>query len=189
MLCTRADIWNSYNNLLVKFEPKQLQSIVKHIKNTYAELAPGQTLTYTFWDDQLKRRYEDEERWSKIIGFSSLIAILISSLGLFGLTILLINQRIKEIGVRKVNGATAWEVMVTFYKSFISWLLGSFVISMPIAYYIVNSWLSNFPYKVDISWWVFIFAGSIALFIAVITVSWQTWRAATRNPVESLRYE
>ena len=189
MLCTRADIWNSYNNLLVKFQPKELHSLIKHIKNTYAELAPGQTLTYTFWDEQLKKRYEDEERWSKIIGLSSLIAILISSLGLFGLTILLINQRIKEIGVRKVNGASAWEVMVTFYKSFISWLLGSFVISMPIAYYIVNSWLSNFPYKVDISWWVFIIAGSMALFIAVITVSWQTWRAATRNPVESLRYE
>ena len=189
MLTTRSNLWNSYNDLLVRFRPTQLSLVVKHIKNTYEELAPGKTLTYTFWDERLKQRYENEEHWSKIVGFSSAIAIIISSLGLFGLTILLINQRIKEIGVRKVNGATAWEVMMTFYKSFVSWLLGSFIISMPIAYYIVNAWLSNFPYKVDISWWIFILAGAIALAIAVITVTWQTWRAASRNPVEALRYE
>lgn len=189
MLTTRSNLWNSYYNLLVKFQPAQLHSVIKHIKDTYAELAPGKTLTYTFWDEQLQQRYEFEERSSKIVGFSSIIAIIISSLGLFGLTILIINQRIKEVGIRKVNGATAWEVMVTFYQSFITWLLGSFIISLPIAYYIVNAWLSNFPYKVNISWWTFILAGAAAFAIAIITVSWQTWRAASRNPIESLRYE
>jgi ABC-type transport system, involved in lipoprotein release, permease component len=189
MLTTRSNLWNSYYNLLVKFQPAQLNAVIKHIKNTYADIAPGTTLTYTFWDEQLRQQYESEERSSKIVGFSSIMAIIISSLGLFGLTILIINQRIKEVGIRKVNGATAWEVMVTFYQSFITWLLGSFIISLPIAYYIVNAWLSNFPYKVNISWWTFIIAGVAALAIAIITVSWQTYRAASRNPIESLRYE
>ncbi|NJK94778.1 MAG: ABC transporter permease [Bacteroidales bacterium] len=102
---------------------------------------------------------------------------------------MLINQRIKEIGVRKVNGARSFEILLTIYKAFVIWLLGALVIAMPIAYFIVDKWLSNFPYKVQMSWWVFVLAGTIAIVVAIITLSWQSWRAATRNPVESLRYE
>jgi putative ABC transport system permease protein len=174
---------------LVKFNPQQLSEVKKHIEECYEKVAPGKTLIYTFWDEKLNQRYEDEDRWSKIIGIASVIAIIISSLGLFGLTILLINQRVKEIGVRKVNGAKASEVLLTINKSFIAWLMGSLLIAMPIAYVIVNKWLNNFPFKVGIDWWVFILAGSIAMLTAIITVSWQSWKAASRNPVEALRYE
>jgi putative ABC transport system permease protein len=189
MLFARTNFGNDYNNLLLRFQPQQLSSVIKHLEKCYAEVAPGKTLTYDFWNEKLRQRYPEEERWSRVIGYASAIAIIISSLGLFGLTILLINQRIKEIGIRKVNGAKASEVLKTINRSFISWLLGSLIIAIPVAYYIVNKWLSSFPYRVDMNWWIFIFAGSIALIVALITVSWQSWRAATRNPVEALRYE
>jgi putative ABC transport system permease protein len=189
MLHARTNYGNDYNTILLKYHPSQLAAVVNHIKKCYEKIAPGKTLSYTFWAEQLNRRYETEERWSRIVGYSSIIAIIISSLGLFGLTILLINQRIKEIGIRKVNGASAFEVLVTINKSFAAWLIGSLIIAIPVAYYIVNKWLENFPYKVEVSWWVFVLAGVIALLVALLTVSWQGWRAATRNPVEALRYE
>lgn len=189
MLSCRKNFGNSYNNLLVRFNPENLKGVVNHLKKSYEQLAPGKTFTYDFWDEKLNQRYEEEERWSRIVAYASMIAIIISSLGLFGLTILLINQRIKEIGVRKVNGARSFEILLTIYKSFVVWLLGALMIAMPVAYYIVDKWLSNFPYKVQMSWWVFVLAGTIAIVVAIITLSWQSWKAATRNPVESLRYE
>ena len=189
MLFTRQNMGNDYDRTLVRYYPNQLSDVIKHITECYTKIAPGKTLDYSFWDEQLGKRYEREERWSKIIGSAAAIAIIISSLGLFGLTILLINQRIKEIGVRKVNGASAKEVLVTIIKSFIIWLLGSLIIATPLANIIVNKWLDNFPYKTNVSWWVFAVAGIITLLIALITVGWQSFKAASRNPVEAMRYE
>ncbi|WP_054716624.1 ABC transporter permease [Marinifilum fragile] len=116
-------------------------------------------------------------------------SIIISSLGLFGLTILIINKRIKEIGIRKVNGAKTKEILSMLNGEFIKWVAFAFVIACPITYYILNKWLNNFAYKTNISWWIFVLAGIITVGIALLTVSWQSWRAAKRNPVESLRYE
>lgn len=188
-LTVNPNIGNTYNHILLRYHPKQLSSVIKHITKCYEKVAPGKAFTYDFWNESLKQRYQAEERWGKIIGYASLIAIIISSLGLFGFTILLINQRVKEIGIRKVNGARAFEIMLSINKSFIGWLTGSLIISFPVAYYLVKMWLDHYANKVDISWWVFIWAGLIAFAIATITVSWQTWKAATRNPVESLRNE
>ncbi|MDA3894476.1 MAG: ABC transporter permease [Salinivirgaceae bacterium] len=189
MLFARTNTGNGYYNVLLKFHPQQLGEVIKHIEYCYEKAAPGKSLTHTFWDEKLQERYDDEERWSNIIGYASVIAIIISSLGLFGLTILLISQRVKEIGVRKVNGAKALEVLVTINKAFIGWLCGSIIIAIPVAFYIVDKWLNSFPYKVPIDWWVFILAGSIAFLVALFTVSWQSLKAARRNPVEALRYE
>lgn len=189
MLNTRTNFGNDYSNILLRFHPAQLPEVIKHIKKCYDEVAPGKTFDYSFWDEQLKERYETEDRWSKIIGYASAIAIIIASLGLFGLTILLVNQQIKEIGIRKVNGARASEVLLTINKAFIGWLFGSIIIAIPVAYYIVEKWLSNFSYKIDVSWWLFILAGCMALAVAFLTVSWQSWKAANKNPVEALRYE
>ena len=189
MLFTRANWGNGYYRLLIRFQPNQLVDVMDHIKKCYRKVAPGTNFDYTFWDEELGKRYAEEERWSKIVGIASVIAILISSLGLFGLTILLINQRIKEIGIRKVNGARSTDVLITINKTFVSWLLGSILVATPVGYYIVKIWLRNYPYNTGIGWWVFFLAGFIALGIALITVSWQSWRAATRNPVEALRYE
>lgn len=186
---SRINMGNSYCSILVRFRPEQLADVMSYIKKSWKEIAPDFDLDYKFWDEELETRYNDEVRWSKIIGYSSIIAIIISLLGLFGLTILLINQRIKEIGVRKVNGAKTIEIMGVLNQSFLTWLIISLIIACPVAYYIVEKWLESFPYKVPISWWVFLIAGAGALLIALITVSWQSWKVARRNPVEALRYE
>jgi putative ABC transport system permease protein len=99
------------------------------------------------------------------------------------------ERRTKEIGLRKVNGAKVAEVIILLNKDFVKWVSIAFLIAIPIAWFIMHKWLENFAYKTGLSWWIFVLAGVIALVIALLTVSWQSWRAATRNPVEALRYE
>ena len=118
-----------------------------------------------------------------------ILSIFIAVLGLFGLSLFVLDQRTKEIGVRRVNGAKISEVMVMLNKDFVKWITIAFVIATPIAWYAMNRWLENFAYKTELSWWIFALAGLMALAIALLTVSWQSWKAATRNPVEALRYE
>jgi putative ABC transport system permease protein len=110
-------------------------------------------------------------------------------IGLFALSFQSSRNRTKEIGIRKVNGAKVSEILAMLNKNFIKWLVIAFVVACPIAYYAMNKWLENFAYKTTLSWWIFALAGVLALGIALLTVSWQSWRAATRNPVEALRYE
>jgi putative ABC transport system permease protein len=162
---------------------------MQFILETWKDIAPGKELDFKLWDEQLNQRYKAEEKWSKIIGYASLVSIIISSLGLLGLTLLVINRRVKEIGIRKINGARISEVMVMLNTTFIRWVTISFIIACPIAWYVMHKWLENFAYKEKLSWWIFALAGIIALGTALLTVSWQSWRAATRNPVEALRYE
>lgn len=180
---------NHISTILLKYDPERLTPLIKQIKKCYEKVAPGKLFKYEFLDTIIKQHYDIEDRWGNIIGYASLIAIIISSLGLYGFTILLINQRFNEIGIRKVNGATSFEVMLNISKSFIGWLIVSLIISFPIAYFIVQDTLKNYANKVDISWWVFIIAGIIAFSVAMLTVSWQTWRASRKNPVEALKYE
>ena len=110
-------------------------------------------------------------------------------IGLFGASFNSSRRRVKEIGIRKVNGALVSEVMAMLSIDFVKWVTIAFVFATPIAYYTMNKWLENFAYKTELSWWIFAMAGLLALGIALITVSFQSWKAATRNPVESLRYE
>jgi putative ABC transport system permease protein len=110
-------------------------------------------------------------------------------MGIFAMSLYYIQQKIKEIGVRKVNGAKVSEVVVMLNKDFLIWVAIAFIIATPIAYYAMNKWLESFAYKTSLSWWIFALAGLLALGIALLTVSWQSWKAATRNPVEALRYE
>ena len=117
------------------------------------------------------------------------IAILITVVGLIGLSAYISEQKTKEIGIRKSNGANTEDILLLFLKNIGVTVLIGFVISCPIAYYISNNWLQNFAYRINLSWFYFVFAGMSTLFIALLTVSWQTWRAARRNPVEALRYE
>ena len=108
---------------------------------------------------------------------------------MFGLAAFAAEQRLKEIGIRKVNGARISEVMIMLNSEFIKWVIVAFFIATPIAFYFLNKWLEGFAYKTSLSWWVFALAGLLAMGIALLTVSWQSWKAATRNPVEALRYE
>ena len=105
------------------------------------------------------------------------------------MTFFIIENKTKEIGIRKVNGAKISEILAMLNKDFVKWVALAFIIATPVAYYAMNKWLENFAYKAGLSWWIFVLAGILALGIALLTVSWQSWKAATRNPVDALRYE
>ncbi|MCG6189793.1 ABC transporter permease [Maribellus maritimus] len=189
MLRQQTNNLNRGNFIFIKYQPQQLASLLPFIRNTWKKITPDKELDLNFWDEQLSNRYQNEERWSQIIGYAAIIAIIISSIGLFGLTLMTVNTRKKEIGIRKINGARVGEVITMLNKDFVKWVGFAFVIATPLAYYAMYKWLENFAYKTSLSWWIFALAGVLALCIALLTVSWQSWRAATRNPVEALRYE
>jgi putative ABC transport system permease protein len=133
--------------------------------------------------------YADDQRTNMLIRSFTLISILLSIMGLINLTSIILKRKTKEIGIRKVNGARIWQVMLMLNMDFVKWVAIAFVIATPIAYFAMDKWLQNFAYKTQLSWWVFALAGLLALAIALLTVSWQSWLAARRNPIESLRYE
>ena len=126
---------------------------------------------------------------SRIINSFTLMAIFISCLGLFGLTAYNAEQKKKEIGVRKIMGASVVKLTFSLSQDFLKLVLVSIIIAMPLAWYAMKVWLENFAYRTNLSWWIFALAGALALGIALLTVSWQSWKAATRNPVDALRYE
>jgi putative ABC transport system permease protein len=162
---------------------------IAHIRNVLAGYHSDYDFTYTFFEDRLAGQYMNEKKMMTLTAFASLFAIFIAGLGLLGLSLYTAKNRNKEIGIRKVNGARISEVLFLLNKDFLKWVAIAFVIATPIAYYAMNKWLENFAYKTNLSWWIFALAGLLALGIALLTVSWQSWKAATRNPVEALRYE
>ena len=162
---------------------------IQKIKTEWSNIFPEAIFNYNFLDKKIAGFYNGQTNTFKLIRLFAIIAILIASLGLYGLISFIANQKIKEIGIRKVNGAKISEVIAMLNINFIKWISIAFVISTPVAWYLMHKWLENFAYKTNLSWWIFALAGLLALGIALFTVSWQSWRAATRNPVEALRYE
>lgn len=189
VLYSNTRIGNDYSAVLLKFNPQNLNNVISAIKQAWKEIDTKEELNYMLWDQELKSRYETEERLSKIIMYASIIAVVILSLGLFGLTVLISAQRINEIGIRKVNGAKVSEVLMLLNSDYLKWVFIALIVACPLAWHLLNKWLENFAYKTEIGWLIFAMAGAIALVIALLTVSWQSWRAARRNPVEALRYE
>ncbi len=162
---------------------------LKFIKRTYAKIEPEIPFSFRFYDDWIELMYQKEEKQASAINVFALLAIFISCLGLFGLIEHVTNKKIKEIGIRKINGARISEVIIMLNSNIVKWVAIAFVIATPIAWFAMQKWLENFAYKTNLSWWIFALAGLLALGIALLTVSWQSWKAATRNPVEALRYE
>jgi putative ABC transport system permease protein len=177
------------NFLYLKMKPDHIPATVEFIDKTFKSFNPGLPLDFHFLDADFDNLYRTEKRMSKIFSYFSLLAIFISCLGLIGLSLFMTELRTKEIGIRKVNGAKPVEIFSLVSKEYIVWVLISIIIASPIAWYAMHRWLENFAYKTDLSWWIFALAGLLALGIALLTVSWQSWKAATRNPVEALRYE
>jgi putative ABC transport system permease protein len=159
------------------------------IKKAWTDVAPELPLKYDFLDESLNRFYKSEARWSNVIGWAGGIAIFLACLGLFGLTALAAVNKTKEIGIRKVLGASSIRIVALLSKGFVRLLLLALLIASPLAWYFMNKWLQNFAYRISIGWWVFIIAGSLALLIAFITISFQAIKAAVANPVKSLRTE
>ena len=177
------------NYLTVKLSTIGISGSVDYIKRLWNKMVPDSPFEYFFYDNFYDQLYKKEATFGKIIFIFSSIAILIACMGLFGLAAFFSEKRTKEIGLRKVNGATITEIITLLNWEFVKWVLFAFIIATPITWFIMHKWLQGFAYKIELSWWIFALAGVIALGIALLTVSWQSWRAATRNPVEALRYE
>ena len=175
--------------LSVRLSKGSIITGMEYIQKEWKSLLPQYPLSYEFYNDWFQTQYAQEEQLARAIGLFAIIAIVISCTGILGLAIFSSQRRTKEIGIRKVNGAKISEVMVMLNKDFVKWVAIAFVIATPVAYYAMNKWLESFAYKTTLSWWIFALTGLLALGIALLTVSWQSWRAATRNPVEALRYE
>lgn len=150
---------------------------------------PNDPLDTFFSDEYFNQQYNEEMRLSKILTAFTLFAIIVASLGLFGLVSFVAQQRTKEIGVRKVNGATVGDIVLLVFSYFTKFEVVAFLLACPLAWYVIDRWLQSFAYKTSVSWWIFILTGAIAFLISVVSVLMQTYKAATRNPVEALRYE
>ncbi len=175
--------------LAVKLNGKDINKTVNAITEVWNSLHPTADVNYTFMDEKINGLYRQEQRMLNLFQYFSLLAILIACLGLLGLSSFISKKRTKEIGIRKVNGATIFNIITMLNLDFVKWVIIAFIIACPVAYYFMNMWLQNFAYRTNMSWWIFILSGIIALMVALLTISWQSWRAANRNPVEALRYE
>jgi putative ABC transport system permease protein len=181
--------FDTYNKAVVRLGKGNHVETLAAVKTAWHSISPDVPFEFRFFGSKLQQNYEYEISTVHLLNVLVIISILISSLGIFGLIMEITVQRTKEIGVRKVNGAKISEVMVLLNRDFVKWVAIAFTIATPIAYFAMNKWLENFAYKTTLSWWIFALVGLLALGIALLTVSWQSWQAATRNPVEALRYE
>jgi putative ABC transport system permease protein len=179
----------SYNYLIVHAKAADISSLLKSINASWHKLNPNEPFEYSFLDADFQKNYEAEDRLSAIVGYFTVVAILISCLGLFGLATFSAEQRTKEIGVRKVLGASVAGIVALLSKDFLKLVAISIVIASPLAWWIMHKWLQDFAYQTSISWTVFVITTVMALMIALITISFQAIRAAISNPVKSLRTE
>lgn len=166
-----------------------LHTAVQDIKAAVLELSPAFPVDMSFFDQAVANMYKSELQFRRTFTLYAGCAVVICCLGIFAMSLFACQHRIKEIGIRKVNGAESIEILAMLNKNFIKWVAIAFVIATPVAWYATYRWLQNFAYKTGLSWWVFALAGVIAFGIALLTVSLQSWRTVTRNPVEALRYE
>jgi len=175
--------------LMVKLKPSVRISSLHSLTKTCREIYPNEIFDFHFLDVKLEQLYLRDKKTFRLMGYFAVLAIILACMGLLGMASFVLKSRTKEIGIRRVNGATVVEIMLMLNVFFIRWLVFAFIIAIPIAYYGMNKWLENFAFKTELSWWVFALAGFSTLLIVLITISWQTFREACRNPIESLRYE
>jgi putative ABC transport system permease protein len=178
-----------YRRVYIKVDPQNLSATLKHVEKTFKALFPFKAYAYKFKDASNKEQYDQENKWKQIISFSALLAIFISCIGLFGLATLAAEKRTKEIGIRKVLGASVKGIAQLLSGDFLKLILISVVVALPVAWWAMNKWLDNYPYRIQVSPWVLIGAALVVLCIALLTVSWQAIRAGLANPVKSLRSE
>jgi putative ABC transport system permease protein len=174
---------------LVKIRPDDIPQTIGYIQETFKKLSLFDPFQYNFLEQLNANEYASEQKWKEIISDATALSILISCMGLFGLTSLAIVRRTKEIGIRKVLGASAGGITFLVLKDFIKLVMIAFIISIPFTWYSANKWLENFAYRIGIEWWVFLIAGLTTMLIALLTISLQTIKAAIVNPIKSLRTE
>lgn len=180
---------NAYSKVAVKVKTAGIENSLAHVKNVWNKFSPHYPLDYKFLDESYEKMYKSEDKLKALLSIFTGITIFVACLGLFGLAAYAAERRRKEIGIRKVLGASVHGVVMLLSKDFVKLVLLSFLIASPIAWYFLNKWLEDFAYRINIGWWVFMAAGIIAVFIALITVSFQAIKAALSNPVQNLRTE
>ena len=177
------------NVIIARIQQDNIHATIENIEQTWKEINPTSPFSFGFFDDRLEQMYQGEVRVSKLFRYFTAIAIFIASLGLLGLSSFSIQRKTKEIGIRKVVGAPVSSILILLTKDFVRWVILSFILACPIAWYSMHQWLQNFAYKTELNWWIFAGSGLLALCVALFTVSFQTIKASLQNPVDSLRYE
>ncbi|MDB5199417.1 MAG: macrolide export ATP-binding/permease MacB [Chitinophagaceae bacterium] len=180
---------NLYNAISIKLSGGNISASIASIEKTWKKFLPETPFAYTFLDDRFAKVYESEQKQKTIFTSFAFIAIFIACLGLFGLSAFTISQRVKEIGIRKVLGAEVNSIVALLSKDFLKLVLIAIIIASPIAWFVMNQWLQDFAYRISIPWWIFLFAGIVAMIIAFVTISFQAIKAAMANPVKNLRTE
>jgi putative ABC transport system permease protein len=174
---------------IVKYKDSKAKEAVQFLKDKWNEFLPGEVLDYKFLDQHIKTQYNTENQAGIVIFIFSILAIFIAGLGLFGMASYMINTRIKEIGIRKVMGATFYNINKIMFIDILKWVVIANIIAWPFGYFIMNKWLNNFAFRIDLNFGLFIFSGLISLAIAVLTIGYKTLKASSINPTECLRYE
>ena len=188
VMLSMRNFWG-FRYLFVRISPDDMPGTLETLRTTWAALTPDVPFSYFFLDEEIQGLYRSDQRWAQIIHYASLFAILIACLGLFGLASLTVTGRTKEIGIRKVLGASSTRIVTLVSKDFVRLVLIGVVLAAPVAYLAMHRWLDTFAFRVDLSWPIFLLAGLIALLVAALTVSYQAIRAALADPVKALRYE
>jgi putative ABC transport system permease protein len=179
--------WFSY--ITVKIRHDQIPETISFLEKKFKEFIHDQPFEYFFLDRHFDQMYKSEQRLSSLFDYFTLTAIFIACLGLFGISVLMIEQRTKEIGIRKVLGASITSIVFILTKEFILWVVIANIIAWPIGWLAMNKWLQDFAYRIDLTMWPFLLAGLSAIIIVLLTVCWQAVKAAAENPIENLRYE
>jgi putative ABC transport system permease protein len=179
----------SEGTMLIKIDKRRQKESLAALEKTYRLAIPGSEYVYSFWDEFNAREYKQELKWQKIINAATILSLLICCLGLFGLTHLTTHRRVKEIGIRKVLGASVSSITTLISMSFVKLILIAILIASPVAWYLMNQWLQDFAYRVNITVWMFLLAGLLSMLIALLTIIFHAIKAAMANPAKSLRTE
>ncbi|MFA8435097.1 MAG: FtsX-like permease family protein [Marinifilaceae bacterium] len=177
------------STFIAKIDPNQKAEAIKILEQEWNKIDPDHPFKYEFITDLYANIYANQYKEMRALTLFSILSIILSILGMFALSSFSIQHKTKEIGIRKANGSSSLEILFQLIREYTQWVIIAFAIASPIAYYITTDWLSKFAYRTEVSWWIFVLSGIMALGIAILTVSWQTWKAASQNPVEALKYE
>lgn len=178
-----------FDNLMVRISAANVSETIAFLKAKWEELFPDTPFEYTFLSDDFQKMYEKERSMTRIIAFVGLLSLFISCIGLYGLVVFTLDSRVKEIGIRKVAGSTSQRIIVMLNMEFVKWIMVSLLISIPVVFYFMQRWLEGFAYRIRLGWWFFVFSGALAVIVTLLTISWHTWRIASKNPADCLRYE
>ncbi len=175
--------------LNVRISPGSKERALAYLKETYTKFREDRGYSYSFFEDEIGKQYQSEKQFEDMLFYFSSLGVIISMLGLLGMASFITVRRIKEICIRKINGARAWDVFVLLNIDFLKWVFVSLIIGLPIGYYLVMNWLENFSYRISISPWLIIISSLFTILIAFLSINWLCWKVVRKNPVEALRYE